>query len=184
MGKKIIGVLQFAVAIFTIVLIAAIWVFSSTAKSGGNVVTAENQIYLERVKLSQTMQGGDFAVVTAELAYLSRNQELAVLEDTTLRIEGEGTLFTSRADRGQYLFNISLVTYGHIEGVYNDLSYSASGDNCSFTYNFSEGKGILKDSVAVRQDAYLITADALYFDYTENSILFNGGVSLFLNGKL
>ncbi|MDR2401227.1 MAG: hypothetical protein LBD73_06210 [Deferribacteraceae bacterium] len=182
MSIKIIRTVELLAVISTVALVIGIWFSSSTAKSGESVVTAENQIYLEGVTFSQTMDGGDFAVVTAELAYLSRNQDLAVLEKTTLRIEGDGTLFTAKADKGQYFFEKYLSSSGRIEGVYNDLTYS-TGDNGSFTYDFAEGGGVLKENVTVRQQAYLITANTVYFDYAENSILFDGAVSLSVKGK-
>jgi lipopolysaccharide export system protein LptA len=167
----------------TAALVAAIWLSGSSAKSGENVVTAENQIYLEGVTFSRMLDGGDFAVVTAELAYLSRNHDLAVLENTTIRIEGEDTLFTSRADKGQYVFDKFLSSSGRIEGVYNDLSYSAA-DGGSFVYDFADGRGVLRENVTVRQKGSVITAASVFFDYAENSVLFDGAVTLSVNGGL
>jgi hypothetical protein len=183
MRAKIIRMTELFAVLATAALIAAIWFSSSSAKSGESVVTAENQIYLEDVTFSRMLDGGDFAVVTAKLAYLSRNHDLAVLENTTLRIEGDGTLFTSRADKGQYVFDKFLSSNGKIEGVYNDLSYSAP-DGGSFIYNFADGRGVLRENVTVRQKGSVITADAVFFDYSENSVLFDGAVTLSINGGL
>jgi hypothetical protein len=177
MNYKAVRVIEGIAVAATAALVLTIYISGSAPASGGTVVTAENQIYLEQITFSQTMSGGDFAVVTAQLAYLNRNKDLAVLENTTLRVEGDGTLFTARADWGQYIFDKLISSAGKISGSYNELSYSA-GDNGTFVYDFTDGKGVLRENITVRQKGFIINADTLYFDYAENSILFDGDVTL------
>ncbi len=109
------------------------------------VAITENQIYLEDVKLNRTeVNQAGYTVVKARYAYFDRNNNRVLLNDTELEYTDGANRFTSRADRGQYVFDERVLTRGHISGYWNDMIYQL-GDNGTFEYDFTAGDGIFRD---------------------------------------
>lgn len=166
-----------------IVAMIVVLVVSGTGDSREAVVIAENQIYLEDVKLSRTEAGGDsYTVITAASAYFDRNSNRVQLNNTELEYIGGGNRLTSRADQGQYVFDERLVTRGHISGIWNDTAYRL-GDNGTFAYDFPTGDGAFRDNVTLdRGGGTTIRADEVTFNAGAQYVLFLGNVSMFYTG--
>jgi lipopolysaccharide export system protein LptC len=159
---------------------------SDSEESAEAIAIAENQIYLEDVRLNRTEPDGKgYAVVLADSAYFDRNNNRVMLNNTELEYTDGINTLVSRADEGQYILDERLITKGHITGNWNNMAFQL-GDNGTFEYNFPTGSGAFRDNVVVRQGAEngsTIRADEVRFNTNTQNVRFSGKVNMYYTGE-
>lgn len=83
----------------------------------------------------------------------------------------------AKASRGEYLSQRFLKVYDNITGHMDNMTFT-TGPSGILEYDYTEGKGIVKNGVTIYQDNNAISSKIVEFDANNNFIIFKDNVTV------
>ncbi len=173
--------------IFNILLIISLLIFLLVVfviffKEDNDIIPYQSALLKNVVKI----EGVDLLYIIDNDTYIKLQSEYGNVNIINYNIDlinlnivytGKNFQIDARAEKGQYLSSRFVKAYDNITGYMDNMSFE-TGTSGILEYDYTAGKGVVKNDVIIHQENNSISSNYVEFDVNNNYIMFRDNVTV------